>query len=396
MSNARIILQTLGEQNVYLNKNPSHTHLKKNTKKYSKFGIDWIVINSNTKNQADYGRPNSAYYFRIEKDGDLINNLYLRLKLKKNPEWSHNNFDVYETIFKIIKRIDFQYNDRVLSSLESDYIFSYFELYATKSEKKKLCNMVSYEASKESSLEESVYLYLPIPLWFHKNPGAAFPLWALNNPNLGINIKTSNYTHVDNRIIEDIELLIDFGYINQDEKEQFINKPLEYLIEMPEIIHSSVISGSALKQRVNLIKSHYIRNLIWNIKESEFNYKYLDHVNSGSITFNGNPLISDAPGNFFNDVSRYTYFNDAGTIYMGNNNGKYDDSTLNDVYSYSFCLNPIDPKSSGYLTSEKFNNVTLELDINSDPNNNQRILNIYQIKHNLLRINNGTLSLLFN
>ena len=86
MSNARIILQTLGEQNIYLNKNPSHTHLKKNTKKYSKFGIDWIVINTNTKNLPDYGRPNTSYYFRIDKDGDLINNLYLRLKLKKNPE----------------------------------------------------------------------------------------------------------------------------------------------------------------------------------------------------------------------------------------------------------------------------------------------------------------------
>lgn len=395
MSNARIILQTLGEQNIYLNKNPSHTHLKKNTKKYSKFGIDWIVINTNTKNLPDYGRPNTSYYFRIDKDGDLINNLYLRLKLKKNPEWSKNRFLIYETLFKIIKKIDFQYNDRVLSSLDIDYIFSYFELYETKSNKKNICNMISYDNSLESSLEDSVYLYLPLPLWFQNNPGLAFPLWALNNPNIGINVKTSNYEYSVNRIIQDIELLVDFGYINQDEKEQFINKPLEYLIEIPETVYSSEINTSERKEKINLIKSHYIRNLIWNIKDSEFNYKYLDHIKSGSITFNGNPLISDAPGSFFSHISRYTYFNDAGTLYMGDTNGTYNINSLNHIYSYSFCLQPMESKCSGYLTSEKFNNVTLDLDIKAG-GTGSRILNIYQIKHNIMRINNGTLSLLFN
>ena len=79
---------------------------------------------------------------------------------------------------------------------------------------------------------------------------------------------------------------------------------------------------------------------------------------------------------------------------MGDNNGEIDQSTLNPIYSYSFCLNPLDYKSSGFITTEKFNQFELTLEINSG--SSERELNIYSMKHNILRFNNGKLEILFN
>ena len=50
--------------------------------------------------------------------------------------------------------------------------------------------------------------------------------------------------------------------------------------------------------------------LCWNIKNTttdDNDFNYLDDLNTGNITFNGNPLISDAPGTFYNEISRYSY-----------------------------------------------------------------------------------------
>ena len=80
MSHARIVLQTVGAQDTYLTKNAKHTHFKKNYRKHTLYGTDWNIINANYKNIDDYVSPNSQHYFRIENNGDLVKDIYLRIK----------------------------------------------------------------------------------------------------------------------------------------------------------------------------------------------------------------------------------------------------------------------------------------------------------------------------
>ena len=220
MSHARIVLQTVGEQDTYLTKNAKHTHFKKNYRKHTTYGIDWNIINSNYKNTDDYAQPGSKHYFRIENNGDLINELYLRIKINKDSAWAKESFKSYETIFNIIDNIEFLYNDKTLSRLTSDFIFSYFEINYNESDKRNLVDMFSYDKLLTNNIDDYIYLTIPIPLWFHKSPGLAFPLWALNNPNIGVNITLNNFTKTTNKI-NDIEHLVNFGQLTTIEKEQF-------------------------------------------------------------------------------------------------------------------------------------------------------------------------------
>ena len=61
--------------------------------------------------------------------GDVINEIYLKIKINKNDSWKNTNFNTYETIFGVIDNIEFLYNDKVLSKFDSDFMFSYFEMF---------------------------------------------------------------------------------------------------------------------------------------------------------------------------------------------------------------------------------------------------------------------------
>lgn len=405
MSDARIVLQATGEQDEYLTKNANSTFFKKKFETYSDYGSNWIQLSNNDKGIDNFVMPGKSLYFRINQDGDLINEIYLKIKINKNDSWKKSNFSSYETILGIIDSIEFLYNSKILSQFDSDFIFSYMELHYDEEYKRRISKLISYEKSlresENSSIsDDTISLYLPLPFWFHRNVGLSFPIWALNDSNVGINIKLKNYDST-NRVIKDIELLTKFSYLNNEEKNKFKNSSLEYLIEQPERLEKINLGSGSSIERISLLKSHYVRYLFWNIKDlSENNwkkynnFKYLDHLSKGTIKVNGNELISESDNKFFHLINRYKFFNSNGTLYMGDNNGEIDNSTLNPIYSYSFCLNPLDYKSSGFITTEKFNQFELTLEINSG--SSERELNIYSMKHNILRFNKGKLEILFN
>ena len=395
MSHARIVLQAVGSQDAFLTKNSKHTHFKKTHRNHTQFGLDWSIINANDKNLRDYASPNSSHYFRLENNGDLINEIYLRIKINIDDGWSKSNFGNYETIFNIIDNVEFLYNDKTLTKLTSDFIFSYFEINYNEAEKKNLVDMFSYDKLSTHSDEEYIHLTIPLPLWFHKSPGLAFPMWALNNPNVGVNVNLKNFSKTTN-VVNDIELLVNFTQISSIEKQQFANKPLEYLIESVEQLDNSALTPEKQSKKIMVTKSHYIRYFMWNIQNTlKNNFNFLDDLENASISFNGNDLINNAPSTFYKSVSRYMHFKSACNMGLDNNNGDVDENSLNPVYTYSFCRDPTTKKLSGYFTSEKFNNVTFDLKI-KERLGISRALNIYMVKHNIMRISNGYLDILVN
>lgn len=398
MSNARIMLQATGEQDSFLTTGAKHTLFKEYHRRHALFGLDWNIINLNYNNTTPAGgfiTAGSKHYFRIDNNGDLINEIYLRLKIKKHTDWEGTgaaNFS-YETIFKILDSVEFMCNDKQISKFTSDYMFSYFELNYTESDKRNLVDMTSYAKVSDNgdgTSEEHVYLTIPIPLWFHKNPGSAFPMWALNNPNIGINVGIKSPLPVGGHI-NDIEILTNFSQISSDEKLQFANKPLEYLIETPEYVNNLTIGASETTKKISILKTHFIKYFFWNIKTGDNMFTYRDELTTASLLVDGNPIVDNAPGSFFNQLNRYAHFNSGSTL--STDSGVVDENKLNPIYTYSFALTPTVPKLSGFVTSEKFNNVSLEFNIKTG---GTRELNIYLVKHNVIRINDGHLNILYN
>jgi hypothetical protein len=394
MSNARIILRAIGEQDNYISQNTRNTFFLPSNKTHTQFGSNWIVITNNDRNRTEFIKSKGSLYFRIPEDGDIIKECYIRIKIPNDgnlSNWKFQPFQTRETLFNIIDSIEFFCDQKVLSKLDSEYIFSYFELNCNSAEINNLANTTSINNASLGNSDSYIYLTCPIPLWFHKNPGSSFPIWALNHSNVGIKINLKDYDYEPNtqpRKIHDIELLTEFGYLSQEEKDKFKNTSLEYIIEVPEKIDSCLITKT--KYRFDITKTHYIKYLFWFIKDDD--YAFASDIDTCFININGNYAIDTEQPRYYSDINRYRYFNSEASMSLdGNFRPK---TTLNPIYIYSFSLEPIEKKTSGFISTQKFNTCSLEINFNNNAYNKD--LFIYSVKHNIVRFKDGSLSLLFN
>jgi len=397
MSNAKIILKAIGEQDSYLNINPQNTYFKSAHKTHTQFGTSWLSITNNNKNNTTIS-PGGSLYFRIPVDGDLINETFLRIKVNTHPDWLSTNFgNIRETIFGLLDSVEFLIHDKVIVKMDSDYIFAYLDIHSTYGKLRDLGEMISYDnqsISQGAITPDYTYLTIPLPFWFHNNPGLAFPIWSLNDANLGIKVHIKPYVSTANTIINDIELLTQFTYLSPEEKEKFKNLPLEYIIEQPVKIESMNITKSL--QKIDILHTHFVKYMIWFIKNpSNTNWLYSDYLTHVNLSANGNSIIESNNSKYFSTVNRYQFFNCGGTLNLDTDFNIQDD-VINPIYIYSFALEPSLTKVSGFITSDKFNQFTLELGFSQDAITNNCTCETYIIKHNIIRIKDGHLNILFN
>ena len=273
-------------------------------------------------------------------------------------------------------------------------------------------------------LNQECLLLTTLPFWFTKSEGQALPVWSLTDNDLGINVKlasslnyvyqnTGTTTSVD---ILDVQVLVNYGYLDSEEKAKFKNLSLEYVIDQVEIAEKSVVSNS-FRKKIQLPKKHYLTHLIWNLTtdtsdngrvdsnddSAQYVFDSVEGINSSSINFNGNTLISDANSNFTTKITRYNYFkfpenhlenfDVVSERNMGTGGNVSEKLDLN-IHTYSFALKPDNVQISGFVTTDKFNQVVL--DVSGTASSTGDVLSVYQVHRNIIRFQNGDLNVLFN
>lgn len=418
MANTKILLGAIGEEDGYLTQDAKNTLFKTSYKTHSQFSSNWNVISNNDGGQHTKFTKGSSHYFRLPFEGDLIMNTYLRFVLPAedmnatvtaldNPK----NYDFLALC--LLDKIELLYKSKTLSSFDKNYLANYFKLNLTTEKFLNYRKMSSITTDNNNSTYDKFldldvyYIDIPLPFWFTKSEGQALPVWSLTDNDLGINIKLAdsfNYdtaADIDNKIL-DVQILVNYGYLANEEKNKFKNLSIEYVIDQVEMAHKSDVSGS-FRKKIQLPKKHYLTHLIWNLttqpgnigrpSSGKYYFDSLEGIKSSSITFNGNTLISDANSTFTTKITRYNHFK------FPENHFKYfdavaDDETLDvNIHTYSFALKPNDVQVSGFVTTDKFNQVILDV---SGEVTGTSILNVYQVHKNIIRFQNGDLNLLFN
>ena len=209
MSNARILLGAIGEEDGYLTKDATNTFFKKAYRTHTQFGQNWNIITNNNKNTSGNFGPNSKVYFRLPFEGDLLLNTMLRFKLDVTEYYpldtnantdkiSTANIDLY-TAASLIKKISIKNNDKIIDTLDSNFIVTHQKLHLNSENFTKFTKMSSYLHNKNNRIIDKyldktiVYVTLPLPFWFTKSPGSALPMWALTDHNIGIEVELSDY-----------------------------------------------------------------------------------------------------------------------------------------------------------------------------------------------------------
>jgi hypothetical protein len=199
--------------------------------------------------------------------------------------------------------------------------------------------------------------------------------------------------------LKDCYLLVDYVFLDQEERTKFVDSRHDYLIEQIQTINEKTIDSSNKTFRVEGI--HPTKLMVWIVQYSylrdknnndTFNYtdsyKYDDNkllgnslVKKETIIMNGQERLSERDYNYFNYIQPYQYF------------PKFVNEGIN-IYSLSLLPTEIYPSGTCNLT--QIDNLEYKLNMNSNINiTNQAVFRGYIMNYNIYRIVNGLGGLVF-
>ena len=188
-------------------------------------------------------------------------------------------------------------------------------------------------------------------------------------------------------------MLVDYIYLDNYEREKFLNNSHEYLIPIVQTVSDQIIYSMNFGYKLPLINP--VKLLVWrgllvsnSDNNDQFNYTTLPYTDKEEDIIIKNLLIinsinrMDLDGiEYYSYIPRYQYS-------LGNENG---------VYMYSFALNPKDIQPSGSINFSKIDDAYLQLKLNKIVNyQNPVAFKCYAVQYNLLRISYGIGGLVFN
>lgn len=221
MPGGLIQLSAYGSENAYLNGNPQITFFKLVYKKHTNFSMESIEHSLQGPQELSFDKS-SKLKIKIPRNGDLLSNIYLKLKL---PEIrSHDTKEFYwinKIGTNIIDYCDLFVGGNRIERLEGQYIDLYNQLTISEQKKYGYQQMIGNDPSitYNSSYPHDFYrgfnynefqnqdkkyinkfynsspsifqkiLYIPLPFFFTKNYGLSLPLIALQYHDIELEIQ---------------------------------------------------------------------------------------------------------------------------------------------------------------------------------------------------------------
>jgi len=435
-------LVAYGAQDIYLTGNPQITFFKVVYRRHTNFSIE--TINQTFSSTPDFGRKTNV---TIARNGDLVSNMCLEVKLP--ALFQTQGSGTYQSWTNgignaLIKSVNVEIGGQEIDKHYGEWLDIWSELNLPQDKKNNYNRMVGNnypsddydpDLAKDSANESTSTLYIPLRFWFNRNPGLALPLIALQYHEVKINVEfeEANYlTRSDAAaaisgpesssgvavLMTSCELLVDYIYLDTDERRRFAQVSHEYLIEQVQFLGSESLSASSSNAMVNLNFNHPVKCLNWVIQNEKFlavnsteqtddnkafdsgnqklRYSSLAKINNNNDTFNtakiqlnGHDRMSEKNADYFRIVQGHNHL-------VG--------STNKNIYTYSFALKPGEHQPSGTCNFSRIDNAKLVLNFDTSStssNTNTALtaytgqvqsaveLKVYATNYNVLRVMSG-------
>lgn len=383
-------------------------------------------INENEKK--DFLKLLIASY--IERSKNILKTLQIQYSTKKksynNALINNYNFAWIKSLgWNIVNYVELQIGGAVIDRQYSTWLYLWNELFEEYLKKKDLEKLHSINSNSnyyiyDNSVKESFILYIPLKFFFNRNIGLSLPLISLRYQDISFKVKLEKldnliYTNYSNSNIIDlikisnISLMINYIYLDQDERVKFAQASHEYLIEQVNYSSFSKLKTDILNLELNL--NHPTKYYMWTVQKKtdvenpiNFHNNYSSNLtytisdNYPTITNNKNNTILTAQlelngvdrthnysGNYYNYVSSY----------------ETDINTPSDgINFYSFALNPIEAQPSGACNFSRLNRKILKMNFTSDfldrlTNTDYMLIKFISVSYNILKFNKGSGKLVF-
>ena len=247
-------LVAYGAQDIYLTGNPQITFFKVVYRRHTNFSMEAIeqTMNGSTSPSA----AGQTATCTISRNGDLIHKVYVTTD--SNPASTESAWEgsalVNEVELEIGgQRIDRHYYEwnQVWEELSTDES----KAVALKAMKGDIGNRI---LSAHTSASTGVkHVQIPLNFWFCRNVGLALPLIALQYHEVKLKFTWGN----PGAGTYGCNVLVDYIYLDTDERRRFAQVSHEYLIEQIQKFDASKGSGDSVSANLNF--NHPVKELVW-------------------------------------------------------------------------------------------------------------------------------------
>jgi hypothetical protein len=426
MTGGLLQLAAYGAQDIYLTGNPQITYFVGVYRRHTNFAIQSVP--QYFTGNADFGQK---VYCLVDRIGDLINQMFLRIKLPDISQYNYNDdagnlveyYWVNSIGHAIIKIIDVEIGGVVIDRQYGLWMEIWGELSTPVGKKAGYNSMIGksdYPVNMDNG--GALDLYVPIYFWFCRNVGLSLPLIAIQSQEVRFNVTFRQYQELiisttgvpiitNNNPLEITQTWFDIDYIflEDDERKVFAKNNHQYLIEQLQVYATSLTSNGLrqdptdpnkmtripdLNQNILLNFNHPVKELYWVIQNSTvlsvypfggnewYNFSTQSYKNGkvngtdpmlrGKLIFEGQELFDKKDAKFFRTVIPYQ---------------RHTNVPNNFIYLYSFSLNPEEFQPSGACNFSRIDSQMLYLEISDqliDP-----IITIFASNYNILNIAAG-------
>ena len=285
-------LVAYGAQDVYLTGNPQITFFKVVYRRHTNFSVEPIqqVFNG----AADFGRTVTA---TLNRNGDLITNMY-SVVLLQAASTSNNNWGYVRRLgYALIDETKVEIGGSKIDEQYNDWLNIWYELSHKTGQVRGLAKMIGdvSELTQFNTTHGAYTMYVPLAYWFNRHNGLALPLIALQYHDVRVTIQYRaaascvNWDAPSSETIatfgmDDSYLLIDYVYLDSEERKRFAQASHEYLIEQLQFTGSESLANTSNKYRLNF--NHPSKFLIWVPKLQKFNTptNFVSYADDGDWT----------------------------------------------------------------------------------------------------------------
>jgi hypothetical protein len=445
MGGGLLQLVAYGAQDAYISGNPQITFWKGLFKRHTNFAMEPFRINFS--GQIQWGTKQTAL---IGRHADLLYSTYVEVVLPLSTSidgtltpYYWNNEQKYLG-YNLIKYVELDIGGQIIDRMYSEFMVLWSQLTMDSLQQNKLLEMLSgpcksdgpsdltygTRCAQDGRPQHMNVLYIPLPFFFTRNPGAALPLIALQYHEVKINVLwnepqfiAGNFKKVETDSLPAIQYLpqavqaalyIDYIYLDTEERRRMAQASHEYLIEQTQYNEDKGIIG--VNNRIDLTFNHPVKELIWVVQPSVYSdcrladglgesrlrpFTYdIDPVFDQLIQINGQDRLDRRYGDYFNKVQTFQHH----TGYLNPDSSK-------GVYMYSFALRPEEHQPSGTCNFSRIDTATIVMNMAgdgegdgnpvTDPNSNNEFgkeradwynnwnVRVYAINYNVLRVMSG-------
>lgn len=433
-----------GNQNLYINGNPSITYFKKVYKTHTNFSMESIRLNFNRNDVLI--NETTTLKTTIDRHGDLVSHMYFVFEL---PDITFNDDLLFQWVDyvgeTIIDNCQISLNGNIVDKQTGEFKHLYHNLNLGIDKKHMLEKMSAHKyhvpdrrnpytpygtliQSYQPKQIKSRKVYVPLNFWFNRSLSQSLPLVALQYSEIELTIELRPFLHlyklyyvkngvsdffapntnlqehalssfVDNSNkrflisdnVMDIKAYLEVNYVFLDKPERrfFAFNPIEYLVEQTSKIDKLSVTESAVH---DLIIQNPVKEMLWVCSRNDKTlrndwFTFTDGneqiLQTAKLMFNGLDRIDEKDALYFNYVQPFQH-----------HRSNYKDG----LYLYSFAINAYDiEQPSGACNCSLINKIQMYMTTKRPDDDTYRYdITFYVISYNILRIEKGLASVAFS